>query len=373
MRPYFAEKFGNAGSLHSFGQEAMAAVDGARETVARAVGADFRGVLFAGSATEANNMALRGVLGRRPWTVGHKVPRIIISSIEHESVLETARDLEKDGIEIVHLPVNKSGVVDLKKLKESLTPNTVLVSVMYVNNETGSIQPIKEISEIIKEFRESRAMAHGPWPMACLHADAVQAFQYLDCDLNKLGVDLLTVSAHKIYGPKGIAALYSSQEQSILHPIISGGGQEFGLRSGTENVPAIVGFAKATEIAAAMRKEEAERIGKLKEYFWNGIRKICSKAEINGPAVNGPAVPHILNIYFPGYEVQDSLTRLDLAGVAASSGSACRSRAMKSSYVLTALGYSKRRALASVRFSFGRGTTKGELDKVLRILGAILS
>jgi cysteine desulfurase len=395
MRPYFSEKFGNAGSLHSFGQEAIAAVDRARETVAKAVDMDFRGVIFTGSATEANNLALRGIVkkaesGERR---AEKRPRIIVSSIEHESVLETARDLEKEGVEVVYLPVSKRGIVDLKKLKGNLTENTTLVSVMYVNNEIGTIQPIKEIAEIIKEFRGTSSLSALRSPL--FHTDASQAFQYFDCNMEALGVDLMTLSSHKIYGQKGTAALcfgnrvsgigYRGEEKIKLNKIISGGGQEFGLRSGTENVPAIVGFAKAVEVMLPMQKEEFERVSTLREYFWRGIKKIYPKAEMNGvdnPSLTLPSerggnrlsfsAPHILNIYFPGFEAQDILTRLDLAGVAASSGSACRSRAMAGSYVIEALGFSKARAKSSIRFSFGRQTTKGELDGVLKILKSIL-
>jgi cysteine desulfurase len=359
MRPYFSQKFGNPGSVHSFGQEALAAVDRSRETIGQAIGAEFREVIFTGSATEANNLAIRGAI--KKWRSGADagIPRIIVSAIEHESVLETARELEKEGVEVVYLPVDKDGTVNLRVLEESLDNRTVLVSVMYANNEMGAIQPVAKIAEIVKKFRASSV-----FPL--FHTDAVQAFQFLDCNVEKLGVDMMTLSAHKIYGPKGIGALYLRRP---MPAVTTGGGQEFGMRSGTENVPSIVGFAKACDAAAAVREKEAARIAALSDHFWRGIKNIFPKAERNGP-VNG--LPNILNVYFPGREAQDILTRLDLNGVAASSGSACRSRALEASYVIMALGYPKERAKASIRFSFGRPTAKSELDAALRVLGKIL-
>jgi len=359
MKPYFTEKFGNPGSVHAFGQDAIAAVDMSREAIAKAIGAGFRDIVFAGSATEANNLALRGVVEKFRETNKAR-PRIIISSIEHESVFQTARDLERTGIDVICIPVDKHGIVDLKKIKESLTNDTALVSVMYANNEIGTIQPISEISKIVRGFRDKNV-----YPI--LHTDAAQAFQFLDCDVNKLGVDLMTISSHKIYGPKGIGALYS-QNIKNLRPAITGGGQEFGLRSGTENVPAIVGFAKAVELATAARAAESMRIAVLRDDLWGGIKKIFPNAEVNGQEENSGKLPNILNVYFPGNAAQDILTKFDLNGLSASSGSACRSRAIESSYVIEALGYGKVRARSSIRFSLGRPTTKEEVAAGLEII-----
>ncbi|MBI4059632.1 cysteine desulfurase [Candidatus Giovannonibacteria bacterium] len=416
MTPYFSEKFGNPGSLHSFGQEAIAAVDESRETIAKSIGADFREIVFTGSATEANNLALRGVLrdmgqvtrdkdqtknGKRynnnsmSHVTCHMSPRIIVSAIEHESVLETARDLEKDGVEVIYLQVDRNGVVDIKKLEGSLNDRTILVSVMYANNEIGTIQPIAEIAKIVRNFR---SMSHVTFPL--LHTDAAQAFQFLDCDVNKLGVDLMTLSAHKIYGPKGVGALYICDKGQVtrdkdratsnkrynnnsmshvtchMSPIITGGGQEFGLRSGTENVPSIVGFAKAAELVSNSRELENKRIAGLRDYFWQELKKICPDAEVNGSGGSGASylppttyyLPNILNVYFPNNLAEELLTKFDLAGLAASSGSACRSRAAESSYVVEALGFTKDRAKRSIRFSFGRPTTKEELDRASEII-----
>ena len=433
MKPYFSEKFGNPGSLHGFGQQGIAAVDASRATIAKAIGADFREIIFTSSATEANNLALRGVvssIGYRQSGIANReeknrypipdtrYPRIIISSIEHESVLETARELEKEGIEVVYIPVDRSGVVDLKKIKESLTENTVLVSVMYANNEIGTVQPISEIAKIVGDFRNgisnfqfpiSKPIPDTRYPIPYLHIDASQAFQFLNCNVHDLGVDLMTLSAHKIYGPKGAGCLYVRGARNVggvvnarsatitarasatiitLPPALSGGGQEFGLRSGTENVPAIVGFAKAVELIAHSRESENPRLEKLRNYLWRGIKKIDQKAEVNGisnqesgitnyakmwnPQSAIVQLPNMLNIYFPNHDAQDLLTRFDLQGLAVSSGSACRSRAMESSYVIEALGYAKERAKSSIRFSLGRPTIKADIDGALKIVKKII-
>ncbi len=439
MRPYFGAKFGNPGSLHSFGQEAIGAVDLSREIIAKAIGAEFREIVFTGSATEANNLALCGVLeGYRLKVLGYRdgefnnglipntyklKPRLIISAVEHESVLETARVLEKEGVEIIIIPVNKNGIVDLVKLKEALNEQTVLVSIMYANNEVGTIQPLSEIISIINDFRKRKhealnsksetnsnvqnlkyrktsGLEFGNSLFPFFHTDAVQALQFLDCNVNNLGVDLMTISAHKIYGPKGVGALYIKNNNlgnPFISAIVSGGGQEFGLRSGTENVPNIVGFGKAVELAEKNREKEARRILELKRRLWSGIKKICLKAEVNGksPAFayqlrqgkqmanskaqitkNGTpddwrlascCLPNILNVYFPDYKAEEIMVGLDLAGVAVSSGSACSSRAAKASHVVAALGYSEERARRSVRFSLGRPTTIKEIDATIKI------
>lgn len=379
MRPHFLHRFGNPGSLHSFGQEAIAAVDASRETLARLLGADFRDIIFTGSATEANNLALRGAV--RAWRAEQKHvgvrPRIIVSAIEHESVLETARDLERDGVaEVVYLPVDHAGVVDRSALRDALNERTVVVSIMYANNEIGTIQPLAKIAALIAEFKKTTKAVRYP----LFHSDAVQAFQFLDCSANALGVDMMTLSAHKIYGPKGIGVLYAKNvttTPSFIKSEITGGGQEFGLRSGTENVPLIVGFAKAAELACAIQEKETKRILALREFILKNIKKIFLTAEVNGSvsiaADNGvlATLPNILNIYFPCRAAEDMVVKLDLAGVAVSAGSACRARALGSSYVIEALGYSKERARSSLRFSLGRQTTKAEAVKLFGRLAGI--
>ena len=378
MRPYFSRHFGNPGSLHSFGQEAIAAVDAARASVGKLIGAKhFREIVFTSGATEANNLALRGAV--ELYKKNHPDvarPRIIISAVEHESIFETAQALERDAVEVVRLPVNKEGVVDIVSLKNALTESTVVVSVMHVNNETGTIQPLREIKFMIDAFRKESAGEGGtPGIYPLFHTDAAQSFPYLYCDVQLLDVDMMTLSAHKMYGPKGVGALYVRRDEKIfsasggfpLAAQVSGGGQEFGLRSGTENVPGIVGFAKAAELAAAARGKTSTRIVALRDELWRRIKLVAPSAEINGPMGDAKA-PHILNIYFPGLAAQDLLTRFDRAGLAASSGSACRSRAVESSYVIEALGYSKDRAAQSIRFSLGKGTTKREIVAAAKII-----
>lgn len=390
MAPYFTEKFGNPGSLHSFGQEAMGAVDKARETVAKTIGADFHSVIFTGSATEANNLALRGVVWKYYQTFHGTKPKIIISNIEHESVLDTARDLEKEGVDVVYLPVDKNGIVSLKELEKTLDERTILVSVMYVNNEIGSIQPIKEISKIIKEFRIRGFGETGiPDPYPIFHTDAAQALNWFDCDVEKLGVDLMTLSGQKIYGPKGVGALYARSTKSkirnpkqnsksqiqnrlsdlpLVAPMVTGGGQEFGLRSGTENVPAIVGFGKAAELAEKDRRKNSKVVKSLKDEFWRGLKKIYPLAEINGRS----DAPHILNIHFPTEFAGDLLVKLDMAGIAVSAGSACSARSYASSPVLQALGLPQERVRGSLRFSFGKPCKMGEIKETLKRIGTIL-
>ena len=420
MSPYFTKIFANPNSLHRFGQEASRAVFVSRQTIAHSIGADYREIIFTGSATEANNIALRGsVKGIMNQELRIKKPRIITTAIEHESVLETCRDLEKDGVEVIYIPVSKDGLMDLKKFKTALNDQTILVSIIYANNEIGAIQPIREIANIIRNFKNSKHEARNPkqiqnsksktvsnfdirisdfeaaYPL--LHTDAVQAFQYLDCNVNPppggLGVDLMTLSAHKIYGPKGIGALYvrnskhearnPKQVQSskfknvsnfdtrisdlqLVKPIMTGGDQENGLRSGTENVPYIVGFAKAVELADEARKSESARMEKLRNYFWQLLQKTLGSKSV---ALNGSLrnrLPNNLNIYFSGRKAQELLIKFDLVGgVAVSPGAACATRVNKASYVLEALGFTPARASGSLRFSFGRPTTNKEIDSAI--------
>jgi cysteine desulfurase len=372
MKPYFLDDFANPGSLHAYGQKAIAAVDASRETIARLIGAKFREVIFTGSATEANNLALRGAFHayKKSSQFNNSArPRIIISAIEHESVIETARALESEGAEVVFVPATNEGLIDLDKLKYLLSEHTAIVSIMYVNNEIGVVQPIVEIAKIIADFKAEKHLERYP----LFHTDAAQAFQFFNCDARTRGVDMITFSAHKIYGPKGIGALYIKNDAKGFWPITAettGGGQEFGLRSGTENVPSIVGFAAAMELAVLVREQEKERIAELRGLLWNGIKKIVPSGEING-SITTKYSPHILNVYFPGHEAQDLLVKFDRAGIAISTGSACRSRATEPSYVIQALGFSKERPTSSVRFSFGRQTTKSEIVRATKLFPKI--
>ncbi|OGM93392.1 hypothetical protein A2333_02730 [Candidatus Wolfebacteria bacterium RIFOXYB2_FULL_49_7] len=415
MEPYFGDTYGNPNSLHWFGQQARAAVDRARETIASAIGARFREVIFTGSATEANNLAIRGAIMHARETFNKiadgRPMKVIVSTIEHDSILAAVRDLEKEGVEVVRIPVDEHGFVDVQKLEAALDERTVLVSIMYANNEIGSIQPIKEIANILKKFRE-REHALPYYPL--LHTDAVQAFQFLDCTVDELGVDLMTLSAHKIYGPKGIGALYARTMNTVMHakddrvhmirPRVSGGGQEFGMRSGTENVAAIAGFAKAVELAGTYRANESKRLAELRERLWRRIKDFYPIADRNGFSADGilnqipdpesssgrhdymsvqddkekgrdemgQSLPNILNVYFPGQKGGDLLIALDMRGIAVSSGSACAAFSAKPSHVLMALGFDDARAGGSLRFSFGRHTTQADIDGAVEALRAVL-
>lgn len=399
MRDYYADVFGNAGSLHSFGQDAIALLDRSREIVADSIRAGFREVVFIGSATEANNLALRGMvkawmrmqrnkeLGMRNKAKEKKTrARVIVSSIEHDSILETCRELERNGVEVVTVPVNSIGVVDLKRLEQTLNKNTIFVSVMYGNNEVGTVQPIREVRSVIQRFRDSittKKFLTTIYPL--FHTDAVQTFQYLPCIVDELGVDFMTISGHKICGPKGVGVLYvRNKELGIRNkaggnkdwilPVITGGGQEFGLRAGTENVPLIAGFAKAIQIMLRVRDKEKGRVARLKLEFWKGLKKIFPEAEVNGEELGmrnkelggGGVLPHILSVYFPGVSAEHLLMQLDIQGIAVSSGAACSSRSFKPSHVLVAMGHSTLRAQQSVRFSFGRFTTLQEVREALK-------
>ncbi len=361
------EVFGNAASLHYFGQKALALIDEAREKIAKAIGAEFNEIIFTSSATEANNLALRGAFDN--WIIKNKTipPKIIISKIEHESILETAFHLKNFGAKIIFLNVNKYGQIDLNQLNQDLFLNTIIVSIIYANNEIGTIQPIKKIAKKIEEFKNKHKSVY---PL--FHIDASQAFQFLDCNIQNLGVDLMTLSSHKIYGPKGAACLYIKKEvQNLISPQILGGGQEFGLRSSTENTLAIYGFGKATELAQKLRQKEYKRIELLRNYLWQEIKKIFKNTKLNQHPNFKNTLPNILNIYFPNKPIDDLITQLDLAGIAVSTGSACKAKAPEPSHVLLACGFNKERAKNSLRISLGKFIQKKDIDKVISIFKII--
>jgi cysteine desulfurase len=376
MKPYVKEYFGNAGSLHYFGQKSLAALDSSREILAKALNAKFNEIVFTSGATEANNLVLRGIIKAfRINNSGYKdvmKPRIIVSAIEHASILETAKDLEKEGVEVVYLLVDKEGFVDLNQLRGSLNERTVLVSVMYANNEIGTIEPVAEISKIISDFRariseSGKSLNPALYPL--FHTDAVQALQFLDVDVKNLGVDMMTISSHKIYGPKGVGALYVkglSENNNFIASVTTGGEQEFGLRAGTENIPGIVGFAKAVELIGKNKAVEYKRIKKLRDYFFGKLKKIVPEAELNGPDMKDfRRLPNNLNIYFPNKNAEDLLIKFDMAGIAVSSGSACSVRSSAPSHVISALGFGEEYGRKSLRFTLGRPMTKKDIDKVL--------
>lgn len=359
IRPYFGRHFANPSSLHAGGVLARRAVAAARQDTARALGAAAAEIIFTSGGTEANNLALFGVakaLGR-----GH----IITTVIEHASVLEPCRALARAGFALTYLPVKSDGLVEPTVLKKALRPETILVSVAYANNEIGTIQSIREIAKIIRHFRKSPDISGFPY----LHSDACQAARFLDLDVRRLGVDLLTLNSGKIYGPKGVGCLYV-RSGTPLAPLQRGGGQEQNYRSGTENVPGIVGFALALELCSELRVKEAARLGKLRDYFIERLLKL-DNVTLNGSPTT--RLPNNVNVSFAGADSEYLVLSLDAAGVAASSGSACSAQTKDASYVIRALGGSEDEARGAVRFTLGRETTKGDLDYVLKILPAILS
>lgn len=356
--------FGNPGSLHSFGQEALAVVDGARLKIANFFSVHSDDVIFTGSATEANNLALSGIVKffRRQKKLENL--HIISSQIEHDSVLKTLKDLEAEGVAVTYLPVSSDGRVRVQDVSSFLKRETVLVSIMAVNNETGVIQPIEDIGRIIRNFRR---INNSIFPL--FHTDAVQAVSFLDCQLDHLGVDMLTFSGHKIYAPKGVAGLILKRG-TPLAPIILGGGQEGNQRSGTENAAAIAALAEAVNLIRENKKDETNRLEKLRKKFVEGIMMNWPKAILNSGAAK--TAPHIINVRFPGQKSDELLVQLDLTGVAISAGSACSARALEPSRVLLAMGLSDDKTRASVRFSLGRFTTEKEIEEALKILKKVI-
>jgi len=378
MLPYFKKDFGNPSSIHGFGQKALNAMSEAREALADFLGCDAPEIVFTGSATEADNLAILGTVkaAKIPaLPAGRQKPHIITSQIEHPAVLESCRELEKRGAEVTYLPVDKDGLVQVLELKKALKPNTVLVSIMYANNEIGTIQPIQEISEAINEYniQKTKSVPTGHLPQGdkiLFHTDAVQAANFLDCDVKKLGVDLLTLSAHKIYGPKGVGALYA-KKGTLINPVIYGGGHERGLRSGTENVAGIVGLGQAVkEIQSPNYKIQNIRIRQFRDKLIKNILKNIEGSRLNGSLTQ--RLPNNVNVSFEGAEGEAIVIALDQKGVATSTGSACSSGSLEPSHVLMALGLSEETAHGSLRLTLGRTNTLKDIEKVLKVLPVII-
>jgi len=354
MLPYFTDAFGNPSSIHSFGQEAKEAIEKARNQVAALIGAKSEEIVFTGSGTEADNFALKGVALANQGKGNH----IITSLIEHHAVLETCKFLEKQGFSVTYLPVDGYGMVDPSGVKKAITGKTILISVMHANNEVGTVEPIAEIGNIAREAE------------IYLHTDAVQTAGQIPVDVNKLNVDLLSISAHKLYGPKGIGALYirkGTKVSSFMH----GGDQERGKRASTENVPAIVGFGEAAEIAQREMLEEAQKLTVLRDQLIEGILKSIEHTQLNGHPVM--RLPNNVNVSVDYVEGESMLLNLDLAGICASTGSACSSSALEPSHVLVAMGLPHLQAHGSLRFTSGKWTTEEDINQVLNVLPGIVS
>lgn len=369
MTPYFSLNFGNPSSIHSFGQEAIAAVDEAREKIAKLLNCDFSEIIFTGSATESNNLAITGLLKAHKENLKTENKLHIISTnIEHESVLEPIKELKKCGNKATYLKADKNGLINIGDLKKEIKNNTVLVSVIYANNEIGTIQPVKEIGRLLEKINIKRREQN--LPKIYFHTDAVQALQFLECRPDWLKVDLMTFSGHKIYGPKGIGALYV-RKNTPLAPVILGGGQEFGLRSGTENVSSIVGLCEAFARSFKNRELRSNRVFKLRDKLLNYIIKNNKKVKINGSLKN--RLPNNLNLRFIGISNEMLLIALDQAGLAVSAGSACSSGALEVSHVLTAIGLTEKQAKESVRITLGKNTTEKEIVKTAIVINKIVN
>ena len=350
MKPYFLEKYGNASSLHSFGMEAKEALEKSRERVANLIGASVDEIIFTGGGTESDNLAIKGIAFRAGK--GH----IITSSIEHPAVLETCRFLEKKGFKVTYLPVDKYGMVNPEDVENAIEKDTILITIMHANNEIGTIEPIEEIGKIASEKG------------ILFHTDAVQSVGKLPINVKKINVDLLSISAHKIYGPKGVGALYIRKGTKI-DAIIHGGGHERGLRSSTENIPGIVGLAKACSLAGERMEVDVKKMKRLRDILIKGVLEI-EESYLNGHPEK--RLPNNAHFYFKGIEGESLILMLDDAGIAASTGSACSSKKLTASHVLLAIGLKPEDAHGSLRLTLGRENTEEEVEYVLETLPKIV-
>lgn len=369
MMPYLSEKFGNPSSIYALGREAKDAVNESRETVAKLLGASPSEIIFTSGATESNNLALKGVC-QSAANILRATPHVIVSSIEHHCVLDSAKYLTKSyGVDVTYLPVNKEGLVNPEDVREAIRDNTALISVMNGNNEMGAIEPIAEIGKLVQKAKEERKKNGNALPLV-FHTDAVQAFQYLDTNVDKLGLDMLSLTAHKFYGPKGVGLLYV-RKGTKFSPQQQGGAQERNLRAGTENVPYIVGMAKAMRLAAEHRSEARDRITELRDYLIGRMKEV-SDADLIGPKNPDQHLPHIASFLFKRIEGESILINLDLLGIAASSGSACTSGSLEPSHVTKAMGYGDMEAHGATRFSLGKMNTKADIDELMKHLPGIV-
>lgn len=352
MMPYFSKKFGNASSVHKLGQEAAEALSVARKAIAKAINAEEGEIIFTSSGTESNNLVLKGIA----FANKNKGKHIITTKIEHDCVLHASQWLESQGFSVTYLSVDKYGTINPDDVRKAIMSDTILVSVMHANNEIGTINPIHEIGKICREKN------------VYFHTDACQSFTKIPLDVKADNLDLVTINAHKIYGPKGVGALYIRRGIKI-EPLLHGGGHERGLRSSTENVAGIVGFAKAAEIGMARMESDAKKLSALRDRLIAGCLKI-NNTWLNGHPTN--RLPNNANIGFAFIEGESIIIHLDLKGIAASTGSACSSHTLLPSHVLLALGQKHEEAHGSVRFTLGRSNTEADVDYVLKVLPGII-
>ena len=353
MLPFFIEHYGNPSGIHGYGREARKAVERSRRQTAHALGAESSEICFTSGGSESDNLAIKGTA----YALRGKGNHLITSMIEHPAVLNTCRWLEKHGFRVTYLPTDSFGLIDPEAVRDAIRPETILVSIMAANNEIGTLEPVSQIGEICR--------GKG----ILFHTDAVQAVGMAEVDAVKMHADLISISAHKFHGPKGAGALYI-RKGTRLDALIHGGSQERGLRAGTENVPGIVGLGKAIEIACSEREENTARIGKLQHELLKLITERVPGVKLNGHPVK--RLPNNCHFSFPGIDSEALLLRLDLAGIAASGGSACTSGSTEPSHVLQAIGLEEKLLKGSIRLTLGRGTTEEEIQKTAQILPAIV-
>jgi cysteine desulfurase len=354
MLPFFTDAFGNPSSIYSYGQEAKGAVEQARIKVAGLIGTPSENIVFTSGGTEADNFAIKGVA----YANQHKGNRIITTSVEHHAVLEVCKFLGKRGFKISYLPVDEYGLVDPDDVRKAITDKTILISVIHANNEVGTIQPVEEIGKIARQA--------GIY----FHTDAVQTVGHIPVNVDELKVDLLSISAHKLYGPKGAGAIYIRKGTRLI-TLMHGGEQEKRRRGGTENVPAIVGLGKAVELAGQEMDKEAQRLANLRDKLIKGLLEKIPHLRLNGHPTR--RLPNNINISVDFVEGEAMLLSLDLEGISASTGSACSSASLKPSHVLLALGLPPEQAHGSLRFSLGRENSEADIERVLQVLPAIVS
>ena len=352
MLPFLKTKFGNTMSLHSLGQEAKEVLEDSREAVARLMKAKPEEIIFTSSATESNNLALKGIAFANQTSGRH----LIVSSIEHACVLESAKWLEKQGFEITKIKVDRQGLIDPQDIKKAIKKETILVSIIHASNEIGVLEPIEEMGEICHE--------KGVY----FHTDAAQSFGKIPIDVNQTNIDLLTASSHKMYGPKGAACLFV-REGTKIEPLLHGGGQEMGLRSSTVNIASIVGFAEACLIAEKVMRKESLRVSNLRDKLIKGILRIKG-SHLNGHPIK--RLPNVANFWFDFVEGESIVIQLDLLGIAASTGSACSSAKLEPSPVLLAIGLKPEQAHSSLRFSLGRFSSEEEINELLKVLPEVI-
>ncbi len=369
MLPYFIDIYGNAMSVHSFGQEALEAVDKARSQAAGFFGASPSEIIFTSGATESNNLAIKGIL-KSYYSKNEskkKKPHIITTAFEHHCVLDSCKIVAKDGLaDVTYLPIKKDGTIDPKEVEKAIRPETVMISVMYVNNEIGTVQPIEKIGKLVRKINSTKEKDDFK---IIFHTDATQAINYFDCNTDRLGVDLLSMSGHKIYGPKGVGILYV-RKGTPIRKIQDGGDQEYKMRAGTHNVPGIVGLGKAIGLVEKNGKKDAKKIQILRDYLIEKVLKEISNSILNGSKTKRS--PNNANFTFKDVEGEGLLLSLDMEGVACSTGSACSSGALSPSHVLLSIGLKPEQAHGSLRMTLGKHTTKREIDTAVEKLKVVI-